>query len=364
MAAGSANAGVLTSSDGLATGYEPDPASARTSLTAQQERGAQSRMPMLNRLDQIPLPKGVKKDPFAVGSQAYGNFFEHPFTTKRVAIQQAGKGIPTNLGRYRAAGKLFMNFGGSFFICSASAVEKGMIVTAAHCVYDFGAGETGFADEVFYQPARHQDSRTFGTWTGLSWWVPTVYYDGTDECEVTGIVCANDVATVVLDTGEEEFAGMDVGDVTRTYKVYNNNAGYGDWDPTFSGTPLMKAAHITALGYPGAHDSGLNMMRSDSIGYQATPNNVIMGNAQTGGSSGGPWIQNFGKSSVYAGPTAPNFNGGPRVSAVTSWGYSSDTVKVQGSSRFGHNSMFPRSGPTNVQAVMAAGCEYDASKCY
>jgi len=278
---------------------------------------------------------------------------------------QSGPGIPTNMGRYRAAGKLFMNFGGSFFVCSASAVEKGLIVTAAHCVNNFGSGV--FADEIFYQPARHQDSRTFGTWTGASWWVPTVYYDGTDVCEVTGIVCENDLAIVVLNTGPDtpvDYTGVDIGDVTRTYRVFNNNAGYGDFDPDFTGTPVLKGAQLTALGYPVAHDSGLNMMRTDSLGYQTTPNNVVMGSAQTGGSSGGPWIQNFGKQSVYVGDTNPNFNGGPRVSAVTSWGFVSDSIRVQGSSRFGHNTSYPRGGDTNIQSVMKAGCEYDPSKCY
>ena len=138
--------------------------------------------------------------------------------------------------------------------------------------------------------------------------------------------------------------------------------GYGDFDPDFTGTVVAKAAHLTALGYPQAHDGGAKMIRTDSLAYQSTPNNVIMGSAQTGGSSGGPWIHNFGSPSAFDG-SKTNFSQGNRVAAVTSWGYTSDTIKVQGSSRFGNNVIFPKGGPTNIKAVITAACEFDATKC-
>jgi len=72
MVVGTANAGVLTSSDGLATGFEPDPATQRTSLSVHNEKGAQSRMPMLDSATQIPMREGATRNPFGVGSQAFG----------------------------------------------------------------------------------------------------------------------------------------------------------------------------------------------------------------------------------------------------------------------------------------------------
>ena len=51
------------------------------------------------------------------------------------------------------------------------------------------------------------------------------------------------------------------------------------------------AAEITQLGYPSQNYDGLKMIRTDSLGYQDAPNNVIIGSAQTGGSSGGPWLR-------------------------------------------------------------------------
>ncbi len=362
MAAGTANAGEIASADGMNMAFSADKSSSRSSTLRHSDiANAQSRMPMLTDASQIPRSNSAGNSFGDRSSQAYGMYFEHPYTTKRVASQRNGKGIPTNMAPYKAAGKLWMRFGDGWYVCSASAVELGMLVTAAHCVFNYGAESAGWADEVVYQPARHADSRTFGTWDALTWAVPTVYYNGTDDCEVPGIVCANDLAVVLLDTGPEGWEGMEIAEVTRRYKVSNNDYGYGNFDPTASDTPIMKAAHLTALGYPQAHDSGLKMMRTDSFGYQATPNNVIMGSAQTGGSSGGPWINNFGKNSVFGGSTGSGA-AGPRVAAVTSWGYSLDTIKVQGASRFGNNSIF--TSATNIDSMMSFGCSLDATKCY
>ena len=353
MAAGTASADIVTSADGTVTGYAVA-ADSRAPLSAAQLTNAKSAMPMLSDRTQIP---GYAGSPFS--NQQYGDFFQHPFTTKRVAVRNDTYCTPTNMGNYRKAGKLFMLFPEGFFVCSASVVETGVLVTAAHCIHRYGEGEPGFSSRVVYQPARNEGMLPFGQWEATSWHVPTAYYNGTDDCEVTGIVCANDVATVTLDTNE---MGKNIKQVTGRLLTWTNSKGYGNFDPTFSGTPLMKAAHLTALGYPQAHDGGAKMMRTDSFGFQTTPNNVVMGSAQTGGSSGGPWIQNFGSASSFAGSTT-NFSQGNRVSAVTSWGYTSDTIKVQGASRFGHNVIFPKGGPTNIKAVITAACEFDATKC-
>ena len=353
MVVGTAGADIVTSSDGTVTGYAVDSAPT-TQLSADMLSNAKSAMPMLTDATQLP---GYSGSPFT--NQQYGDFFQHPFTTKRVAVRNDAYGTPTQMGNNRKAGKLFMLFPEGFFVCSASVVETGVLVTAAHCIHRYGEGEPGFSTRVVYQPARNEGMLPYGQWEATSWHVPTVYYDGTDDCEVTGIVCANDVATVTLETNE---SGKNIKQVTGRLLTYWNGKGYGDFDPDFSGEPILKAAQFTALGYPQAHDSGTKMIRTDSLGFQTTPNNVIMGSAQTGGSSGGPWIQNFGSASSFGGTTT-NFSAGNRVSAVTSWGYVSDAIKVQGASRFGHNVMFPKGGPTNIKAVITAACEYDASKC-
>jgi hypothetical protein len=55
-------------------------------------------------------------------------------------------------------------------------------------------------------------------------------------------------------------------------------------------------AQLTQLGYPVALDGGLLMQRTDSYGFVDgnASNNTVIGSLQTGGSSGGPWLVNFG----------------------------------------------------------------------
>jgi hypothetical protein len=60
----------------------------------------------------------------------------HPYTTNRA--NPKGSNV-TNKYPFRAAGKLFFNIGSNTFVCSASLIKKGVVVTAAHCVADFWA---------------------------------------------------------------------------------------------------------------------------------------------------------------------------------------------------------------------------------
>jgi hypothetical protein len=60
------------------------------------------------------------------------------------------------------------------------------------------------------------------------------------------------------------------------------------------------------------------------------PNNVEYGSDATGGSSGGPWVQNF-QVLQTGGGTGSN-TGSNRVVGVTSYGYVPSDPKVQGAS--------------------------------
>ncbi len=322
-----------------------------THITQHQMDNAKSKMPMLTDRSQIP---GYSDGAF--DSMAYGTG-GHPFTTKRVALQNGGKGLPTSMKPYRRTGKLYMDFGGSIFVCSASVIDKGILVTAAHCVHNFGMEGAGWADSIRFEPARHGASVTFGSWDAFTWTIPTVYYNGTDVCLPTapGVVCENDIAVVAMDTGPAPYTGMEIADVTEQNSFYKNNQGYTD----FLGE---KTAQLSALGYPVAHDSGLKMVRTDSVGLQAAPYNVIMGNAQTGGSSGGPWIQNLGKSTSFGGTPATG-DASNKVSAVTSWGYTDDAIKIQGASRFANNTTFVPGGDSNIEAILNAICGSNPTKC-
>lgn len=293
-------------------------------------------LPMLASRSQIP---GYPK----VSTQAYG-LESHPFTTKG-AYSSAAQPAPVTLAPWRSTGKLIMEKGLDTFVCTASVIGKGLLVTAAHCVWDFGVGPV---DTVSFQPALHDATARYGTWTASAWYVSSTYDDGSDTCTTEGVVCNNDIAIVVLDTGPSPHTGKYISQVVGKYSYFINNQGYVN----FLG---KKAGQITQLGYPVALDGGLRMIRTDSLGYQAAPNNLLIGSDQTGGSSGGPWIMNFGTAPSSTNPVA-SYSQSNRVVATTSWGYTDGTLKVQGGSRFANNAEFPAPGLTNIGFLIDFAC--------
>jgi V8-like Glu-specific endopeptidase len=242
----------------------------------------------------------------------------HPFTTK--AAYARGSNSPTNLFPWRAAGKLILRRAGTTTSCSAALIKKGIAVTAAHCLVKFGT--TAFYDSAEYVPALFDSTKPYGTFPVRAKVYPTVWTRGTDECFVRGIICANDFALVVLLDNAGTFTG---------WLGYASD-GWGYFDSVFN----QKATIVTQLGYPAIFDRGLRMIRTDSLGYFAEPNNVIIGSDQGPGSSGGPWLVNFGTDPSVTGSSyvQPRFNTGNRIVGVTSWGYTDGAVKVLGASRF------------------------------
>src|SRR4051794_41262217 len=70
--------------------------------------------------------------------------------------------------------------------------------------------------------------------------------------------------------------------------------------------------------------------------------NTQLGSAQTGGSSGGPWMVNFGtRPSVSFSGSLGTASDSNIVVGVTSWGYTAVGGNVQGASWFGKNAEFP-----------------------
>jgi hypothetical protein len=276
-----------------------------------------------------------------VEPQEYGTS-GHPFTTSRVNLS----GIyPSAWYPYRATGKLYFKIGTATYVCTASLIKRGIIVTAAHCVANFGKSQfyTGWQ----YVPALSGSTAPYGTWGYSSATVLTSYYKGTDACYQAGVVCTNDVAVIQVapKTTSPTYPGTSTG-----WYSYGYN-GYGFSSPSLS-TPI---ALINQLGYPVSHDGGLLMQRTDSQGFVSNwVNNTIWGGRQTGGSSGGPELVNLGVAATLSGTsygTAATFN---VVVGVTSWGYTSTTVKQQGASPF---------LSTNIQVLVTSACAASNPRC-
>jgi hypothetical protein len=155
-----------------------------------------SRFPIIDNPRDLPptLKKalGVKDDgtpdPAAAGNAG------HPFTTMEASA--VGEMTPVDKSPWRATGKILMTFADGSYVCSGSVIGKGLVVTAAHCVHNFGKQAAGFAHSISFEPARHADKRPYGTWRAKEWWIPKAYHDGTDKCQIKGVVCENDVAVI------------------------------------------------------------------------------------------------------------------------------------------------------------------------
>ncbi len=249
----------------------------------------------------------------------------HPFTTAHANVSSSA--YPA-----AATGRLFFNIGTDTFVCSASLIKPGVVVTAAHCVANFGHKQ--FYSNWQFIPAYWNGAAPYGVWSAATAIVMTSYYNGTDPCAQPGVICQNDVAVIVLKSKGGKYPGS----------AYTGWYGYG-WNG-YSYFPWMDhwQAQITQLGYPVALDGGQIMERTDSLGYanSSLSNNTIIGSLMTGGSSGGPWLVNFGYPIVLSGGIKlGSMAAWETVVGVTSWGYVDQAVKEQGASPFTSGNIVP-----------------------
>ncbi len=139
----------------------------------------------------LPVGNGpaVSTD-FDVSPQEFGTS-NHPFTTKRVDLPASNtttnsltNGVSLRWP-YRITGKLFFNIGTSTYVCSASLIKRGVIVTAAHCVANYGKKQ--FYTNWRFVPAYYNGLAPYGAWSVNGRWVTSSYYNGTDTCSTPGI---------------------------------------------------------------------------------------------------------------------------------------------------------------------------------
>ena len=98
------------------------------------------------------------------------------------------------------------------------------------------------------------------------------------------------------------------------------------------------------------------MERADSrgFGYTTFSNNTIIGSLQTGGSTGGPWLANFGLAPSLSGISFGRYASHNIVVGVTSWGYADTNVKQQGASPFATG---------NIVSLVNSACTSQPAAC-
>ncbi|MGH6904842.1 MAG: trypsin-like serine peptidase [Geminicoccaceae bacterium] len=216
--------------------------------------------------------------------------------------------IPTGARRYypyRTVGKLFFSIpGAGRFICSGAVLRPRLILTAGHCVHSGGDGVDGFFEDFVFVPAYHEGNAPYKAWEAAVVWT-------TGSWASSGGIVPNRADFAIIEVRNEVFRkdGRNlrkrIGDVTG-YLGYRTNG--------------LLPNHTKQLGYPANHDFGEIMHQVDSqyfVGFDQ--DTVLYGNDMAGGSSGGPWVENFGwKAEGQTDGLAPFPNS---VVGVTSFGF-------------------------------------------
>jgi V8-like Glu-specific endopeptidase len=303
----------------------------------------------------------------ASSARAFGSF-GIPYTSTRVAqinkrtrVRSNSQAFLSATYPYSTIGKLTFLQGSDSLHCSAALIRRSVIVTAAHCLKDFGSA--GWNSNWQFTPGYYRADpyskpvQPFGVWNWAYVAVPPSWANGTDTG--SGDARNNDLAIIILDTDKRR---KFIGDTTGYLSYGWNNYSFISSPKTGD----LEVAQITTLGYPGGLDGGTIMQRTDGPTYLTTVDGALQywqGSNLTNGASGGPWIVNFKSNDpiFYDGASS----GEEEISVVigvTSWGSDDPNgPKDNYSSRFGQNVEYPNSdyggyGPGNIGALMEEAC--------
>jgi V8-like Glu-specific endopeptidase len=186
-------------------------------------------------------------------------------------------------------------------------------LTAGHCVHSGSGGAAGFYTNFIYIPAFRDGSAPYGTWT-------TTYVNVTNTWATGGDTFPNAADYAMLEMKDQSIGG--------SVKKIGNVTGYLGYQ-----LQSLIPNHVHQIGYPCNFDNCAKMHQvTTQSAVAVSPNNVEYGSDMGGGSSGGPWIQNFGAPSPQQ--TGGNNPGVNRVVGVTSWGYTDSSLMALGASIF------------------------------
>ncbi|TFW27601.1 trypsin-like serine peptidase [Massilia horti] len=244
---------------------------------------------------------------------AVGTLGAH-FTSTRVFPMFTGSATPFSADRaypHTTVGKLFFTIGRQDYVCSASVIQRRIVATAGHCVHS--GTKAGFYSNWVFVPSFRDGTAPFLRWNWRAATVTSTWASGGGT-----VPNAADYAMI-------EFSDQPISPEGRPVRL-GDITGWLGWQ-----TLSLAANHTSKLGYPCNLDNCMKMQNVMSGAFRSGGSNTVQyGSDAAGGSSGGPWVQNFQTLQVGGG-TGSN-TGSNRVVGVTSYGYVSPAPKVQGAS--------------------------------
>jgi V8-like Glu-specific endopeptidase len=294
---------------GTTTREEPSAAPEEKALSSEPKAPTAQLQIMPRKL--FTADAGGQRSDDVVTPEAVGSFGAH-YTSTRVFPMFTGTPAPFSADRaypYITVGKLFFSIGGDPYVCSASVIQHRIVATAGHCVHS--GTSAGFHSNWVFVPAFRDGSAPLLTWNWRAAIVTGTWASG-------GGTVPNAADYAMIEFGDQALGRrtLALGDVT----------GWLGWQ-----TLSLSANHTSKLGYPCNLDSCQKMQDVTSGAFRNTrPNNVEYGSDALGGSSGGPWVQNF--QLLQAGGGTGTNTGSNRVVGVTSYVYVPADPKVQGAS--------------------------------
>lgn len=236
------------------------------------------------------------------------------FSSSRIVPKSAAAHYP-----YRAVGKLFYKKpDGSSWVCSAAAIKPRLILTAGHCVHSGNGSGSGWNNSFRYVPsygAYGDGSSPYKVWNWQYVRVSGAWYGG-------GGTVPNAADYAIIELRDKTISGSvkKIGNVTGWLGYLTNR---------------LHTNHAHILGFPGNKDGGKQMHQVTAESWKnAGSNTATYGSDMRGGSSGGPFVQNFGRKSPGTVGLSP-YNAANRVIGVVSYGPTATSPLYQGSSKLG-----------------------------
>lgn len=184
---------------------------------------------------------------------------------------------------YCTIGKLFFKRDGGSYVCSATSIGNNAIWTAGHCLHSGNNSASGWATDVVFIPAYRNRETPLGQWKVKQLFTSKRWYE------------KGNPGGLIEDWGGAILYPLDG-------KKISQRVGWLGFAWNWS-----RHQHWYAMGYPAdpPYDGQKLIANPASFAYTAEVSNGVpptgIGCDMTGGSSGGPWITQFGNKNYLNG---------------------------------------------------------------